>query len=84
MGEENDRKKYAHLKGLIAGNYKSGNSVRDELIISDAKRHMADLLSKRPEIDFDGSKAKAEEERLKAEAEAKKLAEKETKSKVKK
>ena len=62
MTEENDKKKYNHLKGLIAGNYKSGNPVRDELIISDAKKHMADLLKKRPNIDFEETKEAPEEE----------------------
>jgi len=53
MSEENDKKKYNYLKGLIAGSYKSGNPVRDELIVSDAKKHMADLLKKRPNIVFE-------------------------------
>ncbi len=53
MTDENAKKKYAHLKGLIAGKLKTGNSVRDELIVSDAERHLADLLKKRPNIDFE-------------------------------
>lgn len=53
MTDENAKKKYAHLKGLIAGKIKTGNSVRDELIVSDAERHLADLLKKRPNIDFE-------------------------------
>lgn len=53
MTEANDIKKYNHLKGLIAGNYKSGNSVLDELIVSDAQRRMKDLLDKRPKVQFE-------------------------------
>ena len=53
MTDENAKKKYAHLKTLIAGNMKTGNVIRDQLIVSDAERHMADLLKKRPNIDFE-------------------------------
>ncbi len=53
MTDENAKKKYAHLKGLIAGKLKTGNAVRDDLIVSDAQRHLADLLKKRPNIDFE-------------------------------
>ena len=57
MTDENAKKKYVHLKGLIAGKLKTGNPVRDDLIVSDAERHLADLIKKRPNIDFDNSKA---------------------------
>ena len=53
MTNENAKKKYNHLKFLIDGNYKSGNPVKDELIVSDAKKHMANLLIKRPNIIFE-------------------------------
>ncbi len=53
MTDENARKKYAKLKGLIAGKIKTGNHVRDDLIVSDAERHLADLIAKRPNIDFE-------------------------------
>ena len=53
MTDENAKLKYAHLKGLIAGNVKTGNAVRDDLIVSDAERHLADLLKKRPNIVFE-------------------------------
>ncbi len=46
MSEEVDRKLYAHYKGLTEGSMKTGNSVRDELIVSDAKKHLADLVNK--------------------------------------
>jgi len=53
MTDENAKLKYAHLKGLIAGKLKTGNAVRDDLIVSDAERHLADLLLKRPNIVFE-------------------------------
>ena len=53
MTDENAKLKYAHLKGLIAGKMKTGNAVRDDLIVSDAERHLADLLLKRPNIVFE-------------------------------
>ena len=46
MSEEVDRKLYAHYKGLSEGKLKTGNPVRDELIVSDAKKHLADLIAK--------------------------------------
>ena len=60
MSEENDKKFYVHLKGLIAGNVKTGNPVRDELIVSDATLNLADLIKKRPNIDFEEDKVKEE------------------------
>ena len=51
MGLVSRTKKYNHLKGLIAGNVKSGNPVRDQLIVSDATRTMAKLLAKYPELE---------------------------------
>ncbi len=46
MSEEVDRKLYAHYKGLTEGTMKTGNPVRDDLIVSDAKKHLADLIKK--------------------------------------
>ncbi|KKL22300.1 hypothetical protein LCGC14_2436840 [marine sediment metagenome] len=62
MTDENAKKKYAHLKGLISGKLKTGNPVRDELIVSDAERHLADLLKKRPKIVFEEVKEEPVEE----------------------
>ena len=45
--EQNLRLK-AHYEGLAGGSLKSGNSVKDELVVSDAERHLADLLLKNP------------------------------------
>ena len=53
MSEENDIKAYEHYKGLIAGKIKTGNPIRDELIVSDATLNLADLVKKRPKIDFE-------------------------------
>ncbi len=56
MSEEVDKRLYKHFKSLIAGSLKTGNSVRDELVVSDAKRHLADLIKKRPKIIFEEPK----------------------------
>ncbi len=80
MTDEGAKKKYVHLKWLIGRNMKTGNAVRDDLIVSDAERHLADLLKKRPKIDFDGSKARAIAKAMK-EAEAKAMKEAEAKEK---
>ena len=63
MSEEGDKKLYSHYKSLIAGSYKSvdvvsgkGNRVRDQLVIDDAKKHLADLIKKRPNIQFEEPK----------------------------
>ena len=50
MSEENNKKAYDHYTGLIDGKLKTGNSVKDELIVSDAKRHLADLVKKNPSL----------------------------------
>lgn len=56
MSEENDKKLYNHFKAVIAGAFNTSNSVSNELRVSDAKRHMADLVSKRPDIVFEEPK----------------------------
>ena len=76
MSEEIDKKLYAHYKSLAGGSKKSGNPIRDKLIKSDAAKHLADLIKKRPNADFDGSKAEAQKK-----AEAKKEAEAKAKGK---
>ncbi len=53
MSEEGNKKLYAHYKGLSEGNLKSGNPVRDELIVSDAKKHLADLVKKNPSLEHE-------------------------------
>ena len=73
MTEENDRKKYDHLKGLIGGSVKTGNPIRDELIVSDATLNLADLLSKRPNIDFEPKEKVVEEVKEEVEVKEKKI-----------
>lgn len=53
MSEEIDKKLYSHYKHLSEGHYKSGNPVRDQLVVDDAKKHLADLIKKRPTIKFE-------------------------------
>jgi len=41
MSEEVNKRLFAHYTNLSNGNYKSGNSVQDELVASDAKKHLS-------------------------------------------
>ena len=50
MGDEGNKKLYAHYKSLSEGTMKTGNPVRDDLIVSDAKKHLADLVKKNPNL----------------------------------
>lgn len=50
MSEEENKKLFAHYTALAEGSVKSGNSVRDELIKSDGKKHLADLIKKNPNL----------------------------------
>ncbi len=104
MTDDNARIKYQHLKNIIAGKYsterfhvddkmeeKNLDMVSNELLVSDAKRHLAQLIKARPNIDFDGTgsinqkKADAEAKiRKEAEAKAKKEAEVKAKAEAKK
>lgn len=72
MSEEGDKKLYAHYTALIGGSIKSGNPVRDELIVSDAKKHLADLVRKRPNINFEGSPQVEPKEEVKSKSKGKK------------
>ena len=51
MTKENLKKKAKHLKGLVEGKVKTGNSTRDALIKSDAERNLKELISKFPELE---------------------------------
>ena len=81
MSEEGNKKLYEHYTNLAAGTRKTGNPVRDDLIVSDAKKHLADLISKNPELDPIKIKEKqdlikaAEKSKKDAEAKAKKAKE---------
>ncbi len=48
MSEENNKKLYDHYKAVIAGSHSTGNAVSNELRVSDATRHLADLVKKNP------------------------------------
>ena len=50
MSEEVNKRLFAHYTNLSNGNYKSGNSVQDQLVASDAKKHLADLIKKNPSL----------------------------------
>jgi len=50
MSEENNKRLYEHYKNLSEGNFKSGNVTRDKLIVSDAKRNLADIVKKNPKL----------------------------------
>jgi len=48
MSEEQNKRLFAHYTSRAGGSLKSGNPVRDELIVADAKKHLADLIKKNP------------------------------------
>ena len=50
MGEVENKKLFEHYTNLINCVVKTGNPVRDDLIVSDAKRHLADLVKKNPSL----------------------------------
>ena len=50
MSVEGNKKLYDHYTSLAAGTRKTGNPVRDDLIVSDAKKHLADLILKNPDV----------------------------------
>ncbi len=52
MSEEVNKQLYAHYKAVIAGSHSTGNSVSNELIVSDARKNLADLVKKNPDTDF--------------------------------
>ena len=61
MTDANAKRLYVHFKELIGGKMKTGNAIRDELIVSDATLNLADLLKKRPNIDFEPKEEVVEE-----------------------
>ena len=50
MSEEGNKKLFDHYTAVAGGSVKSGNSVSNELIVSDAKKHLADLIKKNPSL----------------------------------
>ena len=90
MSEEENKKLFAHYTAVASGSVKTGNSVSNELIVSDAKKHLANLIAKNYDQDLDGSKTRDEkaakevaEKAAKAAAEAKKKAEAKAKAEAK-
>lgn len=60
MSETENKRLYEHYNNVIDGNVKSGNAVRDDLNVSDAKRHLADLIKKNPSLEVKEEKPKEE------------------------
>ena len=50
MSEEGNKKLFAHYTAVAGGSVKSANSVSNELIVSDAKKNLADLIKKNPSL----------------------------------
>ena len=50
MSEEGNKKLFAHYTAVAGGSMSSGNSVSNELIVSDAKKNLADLIKKNPSL----------------------------------
>jgi len=65
MSEEGNKKLYAHYTALIGGSVKTGNAVRNELIVADAKKHLADLVKKNPGLE-ETPKVEPKEEKTKS------------------
>ena len=58
MSEEENKKLFEHYTAVASGSVKSGNSVSNELIVSDAKKHLADLVKKNPSLVVDVGEVK--------------------------
>lgn len=65
MGVEENKKLLEHYTAVANGSVKSANSVRNELIVSDAKRHLADLIAKNPELIVEEVKEESKESKSK-------------------
>ena len=50
MSEEGNKKLFDHYTAVAGGSVRSANSVSNELIVSDAKKHLADLIKKNPSL----------------------------------
>ena len=61
MSVEENKRLFAHYTALSGGSMKTGNPIRDELIVSDAKKHLADLVKKNPELEVKEEPAVEEE-----------------------
>ena len=50
MSDQENKRLFEHYTNVANGNLKSGNSTRDDLNVSDAKIHLADLVKKNPNL----------------------------------
>ena len=50
MSEEGNKKLFKPYTAVAGGSVNSGNSVSNELVVSDAKKHLADLVKKNPSL----------------------------------
>lgn len=50
MSDEVNKRLFEHYTNLASVGVKSANSVSNDLIKSDAERHLADLVSKNPSL----------------------------------
>ncbi len=50
MSEEGNKKLFKHYTAVAGGSMSTGNSVSNELIVSDAKKNLADLVKKNPSL----------------------------------
>ncbi len=51
MSDKENKRLFNHYTAVAGGSASTGNSVRKELIVSDSKRHLADLVSKNPNLE---------------------------------
>ena len=51
MSDQENKRLFEHYTNVANGNVKSGNAIRDDLNVSDAKRHLADLIKKNPSLE---------------------------------
>ena len=65
MSDEMNKRLFEHYTNVINGNVKSGNSVRDELNISDAKKHLADLINKNLSLEVKAESIKETKSKVK-------------------
>lgn len=50
MSDAENKRLFDHYTNVAIGNLKSGNAARDDLNVSDAERHLADLVKKNPNL----------------------------------
>ena len=65
MSEEGNRKLFDHYTAVINGSHKSSNAVSNELIVSDAKGNLADLIKKNPSLIVEEPKEETKPKKVK-------------------